>query len=53
MEALKNFDLHAMTKPKSAKDVLALLREFRAELARLQAHLDTVTEECEAEAVQA
>ena len=47
MKELNNFDPRAFIEPKSRADLLALLREFRAEAARLQAHLDKVTEDCE------
>jgi hypothetical protein len=50
MEQLKTFDLQAMVNPKGAEGVLVLMREFRAELACLQEHMDCVAEECEAAA---
>lgn len=47
------FDIYAMTRPKSPEDILALLREFRAEVANLQAHWDALDARCEADLTSA
>lgn len=55
MKELK-FDIYAMAKPRTPKDILALLREIRAELASLQGHFDAAGKACSADlesAVQA
>lgn len=49
MQERDTFDIHAMSRPSEPKDILAILREFRAEAARLQEYLDDVTKACEAE----
>ncbi len=48
MNTTKTLNLHAMLKPKSADDILVLLKEFKAELQSVQEHFDHVTHECEA-----
>jgi hypothetical protein len=45
MNALK-FDLFALAKPKCREDLLELVREMRAEMARINEHLDRAFEEC-------
>lgn len=47
MEELK-FDIYAMAKPKTPRDILALLREFNAEARSLLKHLDELGEACQA-----
>ncbi len=49
MKDLKTFDINRMIKPKGPAAVLALLSEFQAEIANLQAHINMVGEACEAE----
>lgn len=45
MSALK-FDLLAFAEPKTREDMLALAHEARAEIARINEHLDRTFEEC-------
>ncbi len=42
-----NFDLFAMTAPKSRADVIALAMEIRAELARINGYIDAIYEQNE------
>lgn len=53
MHELNTFNLYAMTRPVSPQEILAVVREFRAEAARVQNHLDAVAAACEAELTQA
>ncbi len=47
MNQLFNFDLYAMTHPKSDGDVVALLREAHAELDQVNQLLDEAFAKCE------
>ncbi|WP_313332243.1 hypothetical protein [Comamonas sp.] len=47
MKNFLQFDLYAMTEPKSEKDVIALLDEALYELSNLHAHMDTLFARCE------
>jgi hypothetical protein len=42
-----NFDLFALAKPKNREDIIALAQEARAEMARINALLDSAFAHCE------
>ena len=48
MNELKTFDINAMSTPKTPQDILALLREFRAEAKNVLARLAELGRSCEA-----
>lgn len=50
MKQLIKFDMYAMTHPKNAEDVLALLREVKSELQELDGMLDDAFARCKSQA---
>lgn len=49
MNELKTFDIKAMSRPKTPQDILALLREFRAEAKNVLDHLAVLGQSCKAD----
>lgn len=43
------FDIYAMTRPQGPEAIRALLREFHAEIAIIEGHLETMAKACQAE----